>query len=83
MRGREKEGGIEGACGCRTSLDPIQRILYYSGSVQGKFLCYCTTFISAILHFCVHRLGNERPWNKLNNVLLFQEKLNKCLCTIC
>lgn len=33
------------------------------------------------LHFCVRDLGNERPWNKLNNVLL-QEKLNKFLFTI-
>lgn len=66
------------------SLDPGQRRFYYSGSIQGKHSYHCATFISMIPHFCVHGLGNERPCNKLNNVVLLQEKLNICcLFTIC
>lgn len=76
MKGREKKEEMRVKDRCKISLEPMQRIFYYSDSIQGKPLCYCMTPFSGILHFCAHGLEHETPWNKFYNVLL-QEKYNQ------
>lgn len=65
----------------KTSLDLIQRIFYYFGSIQGRLPCYHPIFICVIPPLLCVRLRKERSWKELNHVVLLEEKLNKHLFT--